>query len=78
MHRKKNIIRYKKRLHDLNDDARYEANSSVCLIKYNAIKAYGGKEVNLHTFLTSALQKCGPLLALDRLTTGEKPPVPTQ
>jgi len=28
---------------------------SLCLIKYHAMKTFGGMEVYLHTFLTSAL-----------------------
>jgi hypothetical protein len=28
---------------------------SLCLIKHHAMKTYGGVEVQLHTFLTSAL-----------------------
>jgi hypothetical protein len=40
---------------------------------YNAMKADGRTEINLHTFLNSTVQKCGPTLALGRFTPGEKP-----
>jgi hypothetical protein len=29
----------------------------MCLIKYNAVKAYGEVEIKYHSFLTSALDK---------------------
>jgi len=37
------------------------------------MKAYEGMEINLHTFLTTAVQKFGPILSLGRFTRGEKP-----
>jgi hypothetical protein len=37
----KNIIRYTLRLHELHQEVRYEANSSVPLIKHNDMKADG-------------------------------------
>lgn len=52
-----------------------DANSSACLKKYSTMKAYAGMKVH-HAFLTAALQKCGPLLALDRFE--EKRPVATE
>jgi len=36
------------------------------------MKAHGVMEINLHTFLTTAVQKCGPIL-FGRFTRGENP-----
>jgi hypothetical protein len=52
------------------------AKLSLCLTKHYSMKTYGGVDVQIHVFLTSAQVGDGQLQAPAAFPPGKEPPVP--